>query len=753
MIVTRSGATRTRVRVTAPHVEIDARLRAGTRTRVRAVAHAATALAGAAIILGASASPALAAPGIDHHTISASLDPAFAHLEARDVMTLDDDFDGSDRPLRFLLHRNLTISEVRLDDAVLTASEEDEFNPKHFWRRPDYAALAHYAHAREVEIPAPEGGWPDDARVEIAYAGAVNDTLRPPEEDYGRGFMTTTGLIEERGAYLGGGTFWIPTVPDDLFTFDLQALVPMPWDVVSQGALAKRTHLGGATPEDARRSVRWECDAPMTEAYLVAGPWHMRRVKHGDTQVYTYTYAQDEALTDTYLDATGDYLDRYEALIGPYPFPKFALVENFWETGYGMPSFTLLGSTVIRLPFIVHTSYGHEILHCWWGNGVFVDVDRGNWCEGLTSYMADYAYKEAESAEAARDYRRNQLTGYKNYVSERRDLALRDFRERHSGATQAIGYGKAMMLFHMIRDAVGHDAFHDALRAFYAEHEFTEASWDDLLDAFAAHGDVDAGSFLATWIDQPGAPLLRMGEVHAGATRDGHAVTVRIEQEEPVLPVDVPVVVTTADGEETRTRVRSDAPSVDARVELDAEPVTVALDPDFDVFRRLHREEIPPVISQTMGADSSLIVLPSSAPAELLAAYEELADGWSRRPGVGVVRDDAITLDALADASVWLLGDTRFDGRFGESGPAGAVFGPEEAWSVVETRIHPLDPALSWSRLDVADPALVPVIGRKVPHYGKYSYLAFDGPQNVAKGTWRIADSPMITTISLPEGS
>ena len=33
----------------------------------------------------------------------------------------------------------------------------------------------------------------------------------------------------------------------------------------------------------------------------------------------------------------------YRGLIGPYPYQKFALVENFWETGYGMPSFTLLG--------------------------------------------------------------------------------------------------------------------------------------------------------------------------------------------------------------------------------------------------------------------------------------------------------------------------------------------------------------------------------------------------------------------------
>ena len=69
-------------------------------------------------------------------------------------------------------------------------------------------------------------------------------------------------------------------------------------------------------------------------------------------------------------------------------------MENFWETGYGMPSFTLLGQQVIRFPFILHSSYPHEILHNWWGNGVFVDYAGGNWCEGLTAYLADHLIAE-----------------------------------------------------------------------------------------------------------------------------------------------------------------------------------------------------------------------------------------------------------------------------------------------------------------------------------------------------------------------
>ena len=72
-----------------------------------------------------------------------------------------------------------------------------------------------------------------------------------------------------------------------------------------------------------------------------------------------------------------------------------------------MPTLTYLGIEVLRLPFIRSTSLGHEVLHNWWGNGVYPDYAHGNWSEGLTTFMADYTYKERESDDAARDMRRD----------------------------------------------------------------------------------------------------------------------------------------------------------------------------------------------------------------------------------------------------------------------------------------------------------------------------------------------------------
>ena len=109
--------------------------------------------------------------------------------------------------------------------------------------------------------------------------------------------------------------------------------------------------------------------------------------------ISTYSFASGKKRWPNDIwTAAKSYIAFYQKLIGAYPFVKFAVVENALQTGYGMPSFTLLGSRVIRFPFILHTSYPHEILHNWWGNGVYIDRKSGNWSEGLTAYLSDHLF-------------------------------------------------------------------------------------------------------------------------------------------------------------------------------------------------------------------------------------------------------------------------------------------------------------------------------------------------------------------------
>jgi hypothetical protein len=41
-------------------------------------------------------------------------------------------------------------------------------------------------------------------------------------------------------------------------------------------------------------------------------------------------------------------------------------------------------------------------------------------------------------------------------------------------------------------------------------------------------------------------------------------------------------------------------------------------------------------------------------------------------------------------------------------------------------------------------PQYADVVARKITHYGKYSYLAFQSGKNMDKGIWPVEDSPLV---------
>ena len=292
------------------------------------------------------------------------------------------------------------------------------------------------------------------------------------------------------------------------------------------------------------------------------------------------------------------------------------MVENFFPTGYGFPSFTLLGSRVLRLPFIPDTSLRHEVAHCWWGNGVFVDAAGGNWCEGLTTYVADYLAKEEHSFEEARGYRLRTLEKYALLAAGAQDFPLLSFRSRFNPASQAIGYGKAMFVFHMMRLRIGDAAFWASLRDIYAERLYKKTSWGHFMDAFAAHGGLsrdEVRTFHDQWITRPGALQLAMDRCRVVSAAGRPQVTGRLIQKSPRFRVRVPVEVT-GTTVSRRENVYLDDATVKFSIQMQEAPRTVAADPDYDVFRLLYPEEMPATVNAVKGANTLIAVLADGSP-------------------------------------------------------------------------------------------------------------------------------------------
>ncbi len=597
--------------------------------------------------------------------------------------------------------------------------------------------------------------------VELVYGGVIHHELATQGEEYQRSFSETPGIIDHRGVFLAGASFWVPTFGDGLLTFDLAVNgLTLPWDVVSQG----RRTLHDLDSEGLR-STAWSLTHPTEEVYLIAGPWHEYSREAGDVEVFAFLRDDDPALAQRYLDATARYLDLYQGMLPPYPYASFALVENFWETGYGMPGFTLLGPQVIRFPWILTSSYPHELLHNWWGNSIYVEFDHGNWCEGLTAYMADHLFAEQRGEGAT--YRRATLKKYTDMVSAGEDFPLSDFGSRQSAASEAVGYGKSLMLFHMARRAVGDEAFLAALSLFDREHRFSRASFSDIADAFTDETGGDWAPFIEEWVERTGAPQfeIREARVEEGAPGEAPwrvAVHLRQVQGEDPFPVTIPVAVT-IEGQEEPVWAEAGACARDCIVEVpcSARPLRVDVDPAFDVMRRLDPLEVPPALSTVFGAEEQLFVIPASASDEEMAAWRQLATDWARPDEPKIVLDSELSV--LPDTPTWVLGwDNAFGseiaGRLADQGvsmhdSSVALAGdklPKNNHSMVVVARAKGDPTAAVSWVTAAPVEAIPGLARKLPHYTRYSYLGFRGPEpeNTAKGMWQPLSSPLVRNLS-----
>ncbi len=682
--------------------------------------------------------PAQPAAPIVHHDLSVTILPSEHRLACQDRMTIR--LVGTNNKIGFLLNQSLTA--VRLMD-----HPDQMLQPRPIMEyAADFQQPLDSAEARRLSYYVVSSATTDSIlQLTVAYEGIIYDPLPTNAREYARGFATTSGLIDTQGVYLAGSSGWIPTQKNSSFTFKLRTTLPLAWLSISQGQESERSRDGH------HQINEWLSEQPMTEIYLVAGRYVVTEENHRGIRIATYLYHDEPQLAQKYIQATRRYLDLYSGLIGAYPYPKFALVENFWPTGYGMPSFTLLGREVIRLPFIISTSYGHEILHNWWGNGVFVDYAMGNWCEGLTNYLADHYYKKLAGEDIS--YRRTMLQSYLDYVQEGRDFPLTQFSERNDPASQAIGYNKAAMLFHMLHNLLGAEKFFTALQTFWQHYRFRTASWSDLEAEFAQQAGKDLHWFFEQWLSRPGAPRVQLKQVKVSPVGQQWKIAVTLLQDTPVYRLKIPIQFHTA--RDTMVTVTMSRKQQTFSFHFQERPGLVQVDPNFDIFRQLDRSEIPPALSQTLGARQALVVLPGNADSASFAAYQQLAAQWNTSAEVIIKTDYAIQPTDLEGKAIWILGsNNQLAPRFLTTVSAEVTIEPER-WhilkqefpaaghSLVVTGRQPAAPELSWTLIHLTNSEDASIIGRKLPHYGKYGYLVFKGGNNVLKGGWEVKNSSL----------
>ncbi len=474
----------------------------------------------------------------------------------------------------------------------------------------------------------PEGDGAREVTFRVAYRARAGGALvfaGPRDDDPVTSRVAYTSSEPDRGRT------WLVSNdhPSDRARFSIELEVEAGEDVIANGERVADVPGGG------RRVVTHEMSQPLPTYLMAFAAGELERAELASARVPLAVWHRRGAAVDTaaHLALVARQLGQLEALIGPYPFARYAVVLLPGFPG-GMENATItFNSEASGQGAISETLNAHELAHQWFGDWVTMRDYRDVWFkEGMATLLA------AEASRPARDAAGGGRLFGASFSFHAGDAVVDD--ELAGLARYTSGpYERAAWMLTQIRARIGDAAFWGAVRGVLAAHALGSIDGETFVRAFAPHLDGAAIAQVLAALDRDGAPALDLAV-------SGTTVTLALADPAGFLLDPLELTVVDAAG---AASPRTLAPGASLVVDV---PAGGYLAPDerdvhpywhlsFDVDPEDHAELAP-------------LLVPGSAAA--LAAFADRSAGTQERaltladlPGLS---PDALQLHAALDSSL-----------------------------------------------------------------------------------------------------
>ncbi|MCW8894386.1 ChaN family lipoprotein [Sulfurimonas sp.] len=392
--------------------------------------------------------------------------------------------------------------------------------------------------------------------------------------------------------------------------------------------------------KEQKNSKHFIFDNPLDTLHLIASKNYIvnsKKTKNG-MDLSTYFYKEDSYLSKDYFDKSEKYFNLYKDMFGFIPFDRFSVLETPFPAGYSMSTFTLIGKQIISKDFVLDNSLGHEIAHQWFGNYVY-SPSVGNWAEGITTFYSDYLFAKKENRAA--EYRKDMLVKYNSYVNANNETSLIEFKNKTKESKNAIGYGKAAFFFYMLEEKIGKKAFEKGTRELLKKYPFKVATYKNLREVYEEASGKELLDFFTKWVYKKGALDFDIKNIKLSYLKNRYILEFNVVSNNMVdfLPISI-----CSDEECLSTKI--DLNKQNPRVELDIEPSKIIVDENYEVFRKLHVKEIPPVISKIL--EGNVLVVIDRADEK---KFKKMAHTFK-----GFKYSDDVTYEELKNNNIFILG-------------------------------------------------------------------------------------------------
>lgn len=338
---------------------------------------------------------------------------------------------------------------------------------------------------------------------------------------------------------------WFPTIdsPNEKMTQEIFITVDNKYTTLSNGTL-----VSSKKNTDGTRTDYWKQDKPHS-TYLVMmavgefkkvvdTPWNGKEVSY-------YVEKEYEPHAKAIFGDTKEMIEFYSNKLGvPYPWDKYAqiAVRDYVSGAMENTSATLHGD------FMVYQTtretidgkkgeavIAHELFHQWFGDIVTAE----SWSnlplnESFATY-GEYLWEEYKHGRDAADYHHSQSR--KSYLAQTKEEVLIRFHyDNKEDMFDGFSYSKGGQILHMLRKAVGDDAFFASLKNYLETRKFKSAEIHDLRLAFEETTGQDMNWFFNQWFFNKGRPKLKVSKSF-DATKNELYLTVEQTQDFKNVPL------------------------------------------------------------------------------------------------------------------------------------------------------------------------------------------------------------------------
>jgi tetratricopeptide (TPR) repeat protein len=549
---------------------------------------------------------------VQHYKIDAELVPSAQLLKARAEVKFVPQ--AETRSVIFEMNGSLTISRITRAGAPAAASAPTDAtrvsftDPKNRGQNPGKAAPPKPKEGAPKEAAAPAQTGAGDlqfiqdnrenmnVRVDLGavvpakepvtlvfeYEGALESAQGGPISN------ARLAYVGDQGSYLFYAARWFPfhEYAADRATYAINLKVPK--GVLVAGYSEQPSAPIPITDQKTKEeftTYSFVCSKPVLPGNFAAGKYIIRSSDHGGFTVDFYVKAGDEKWADHASEVIGKHLEFYSSKFGRYAFGNRLVVaetdEETLET-YSGPGIMFVSPRALTSG--IDEKLAREVAYQWWGQAVGLKSFDDTWLsQGLAEfstllYVKDSAsetqFQQTVQAELEKALAFEQSASIRNAPKQLDD---------QTPAFRSVVFYKGALVFNMLRQLLGEQAFDQTLRDYYVKYEGRNVTLDDFEAFMAKAAGRDLRFFFGQWVDSTGVPEFR-SDYRMLRTKEGFRVPGTVKQDLDTFEMPVEILLRTEAGNEKQALMMKGT-SADFDLQTKSKPIEVVVDPEAKILR------------------------------------------------------------------------------------------------------------------------------------------------------------------------